>query len=83
MEVLGAPLNVGKDLVPSEIEALNLSLAEKELKKMETSGSEFSTEYLDLRFLLPTLKMCERLSSKFGYSLNYRLKGIFPMPFES
>jgi len=41
-----------------------------------------NTEYLDLRFIVLTSNMCERLFSKAGCALSDRRKSLAPVNFE-
>ena len=43
---------------------------------------EENSQYLDLRFMVPTSNLCERLFSKAGYSLGNRRGNILPTSFE-
>lgn len=59
-----------------------LSFAEQALKRRKVSCGG-RTDYSDLRFLLPTSNICERLFSKAGHALNDRRKTMLPANFES
>lgn len=63
-------------VVPEENSSL--TLAQKALKKRRISNST----YTDLRYILPTSNICERLFSTAGYALNDRRRGVLPVNFE-
>lgn len=71
-------------LLPSEqttnspTEAPDLIHRALKRRKIENRG----TRYMDLRFVLPTSNICERMFSKAGYALHYRRKSINPESFE-
>ena len=60
--------------------ATGMSLAEKLLKKSKRNST--NPNYMDLRFIVPTSNLCERLFSRAGYALGDRRKSISPMNFE-
>ena len=41
------------------------------------------SKYMDLKFIIPTSNICERLFSAAGYGLNDRRQAILPANFES
>ena len=49
---------------------------------MRTRDKPRTSKYIDLRFLLATSNVCERLFSKAGYSLTDRRRAISPVNFE-
>ncbi len=57
-----------------------LSFADQILKKRKIDVA--TSAYIDLRFLLPTSNICERLFSKAGQALCKRRKGTSPVGFE-
>lgn len=59
-----------------------LSFADRALKRQKRSISGETTSYGDMRFLLPTSNVCERLFSKAGHVLNDRRKGLLPANLE-
>ena len=62
------------------------SLAERVLKKRRMEASEIDrnkkSKYMDLKFIIPTSNICERLFSAAGYGLNDRRQAILPANFE-
>lgn len=60
----------------------SLSFAEAALKKRRLQDSS-QASYLDLRFIVPTSNMCERLFSKAGHALSSRRMSILPSNFEA
>lgn len=62
---------------------VNLSFAERTLKQMRCNSVEDVHEYCDLRFLLSTSNICERLFSVASHALNCRRKGIALVMFEA
>jgi hypothetical protein len=62
---------------PAEVE-VTLSLAQQALKKQKLEETRESS-YIDLRFLIPTSNICERLFSKAGFCLHSRRLGILPI----
>jgi hypothetical protein len=42
-----------------------------------------ASKYMDLRFIVPTSNMCERLFSEAGYGHNYRRMRSLPSNFEA
>lgn len=70
--------------VPSDDEKEKpISLAEIALKRHLLNSTAAPSEYMDLRFLLPTSNIFERLFSKSGFVLNDLRKGILPCQIES
>lgn len=65
-----------------EDEEAVLSFAQRAMKRQKVSSFQ-RTKYIDIRFLLPTSNLCERLFSKAGYAFNERRRGILPSNFES
>ena len=66
---------------PAKIE----SLAERALKRQkldDTAGNQSDAKYMDLRFIVPTSNICERLFSKAGYGLDSRRQNTLPSNFE-
>lgn len=60
-----------------------LSLAERAIKRHRVSvGSTQKSQYMDLRFLLATSNICERLFSIAGYATSDRRQGIDPYNLE-
>ncbi len=59
------------------------SLAERALKRRRLSAGETMDSYIDMRCIVPTSNMCERLFSKAGYTLNDRRQGTLPANFEA
>lgn len=59
------------------------SYDERALARRTTGCSVTVRKYIDLRFLLPTSNVCERLFSKSGYTLNYLRRGISPANLEA
>ena len=60
-----------------------ISFADRILKRQKLEAQGSSTEYLDLRFLIPTSNICERLFSKAGNNFNERRMLILPINAES
>ena len=59
------------------------SFAARALKKQRMSLSHTAQLYGDIRFILSTSNICERLFSTAGYVLNDRRKSIAPTNLES
>ena len=61
-----------------------ISFAERILKKqkMEVHAAS-NSEYIDLRFLIPSSNICERIFCKAGFSFSERRMAIVPLPAES
>ncbi len=59
-----------------------LSYAERKLKKQKLGISE-DDGYMDVRFLIPTSNICERLFSQAGFCLNERRLATLPINAES
>jgi hypothetical protein len=76
------PNDVPLAVAAPESENNNVSFAEKAAKKRKEMAGR-SLSFIDLRFLLPTSNLCERLFSKAGYGLSDRRRGISPANFES
>jgi hypothetical protein len=62
-----------------------ISFAEQVLKKRkyESETASLQKEYIDLRLLIPTSNICERLFSRSGYALNERRLSILPVNAEA
>eukprot|EP00171_Calliarthron_tuberculosum_P009436 IDg9436t1 len=69
----GLKIYESEEETPTE---MNLSFAQRVLKRQRVSSSVCNISYIDLRFLLPTFNVCERLFSKAGYVINDRRKAI-------
>ena len=61
----------------------SISFAERILKKQKLEAVSSSSSYIDLRFLIPTSHICERLFSKAGFSFNQRRMSVLPINAES
>jgi hypothetical protein len=61
----------------------NLSYAQRILKKQKLGISEDDFDYMDVRFLIPTSNICERLFSQAGFCLNERRLATLPINAES
>ncbi len=61
----------------TESDLINFSLAERALKRRR-KNTESTNNYMDVRFVLPTSNVCERLFSTAGFSLSYRRGRILP-----
>ena len=56
----------------------NFSYAQRKLKKQKLGISE-DDDYMDVRFLIPTSNICERLFSQAGACLNERRLATLPI----
>lgn len=80
---LPSPTDVTSDVeLVSGSEQPEMSLAQRALKKQRTDADKRS-KYMDLRFLLPTSNMCERLFSIAGHCLTDKRQRVLPANFES
>lgn len=71
------------ELIPSESSAgATLSLAERALKRQRRESVDGYKNFINLRFLLPTSNICERLFSVAGNALHSRRAGLSPVSFE-
>lgn len=61
----------------------DLSYVQIALLRRSSGVKKASQQYMNLRFLLPTSNICERLFSNSGYALNDRRRGINPTNLES
>ena len=62
----------------------SISFAERILKKQKLEAvSSLSSYVVDLRFLIPTTNICERLFSKARFSFNQRRMSVLPINAES
>lgn len=59
------------------------SFAERLLKRRRLNESQQKSRYLDLRFILATSNLCERLFSLAGHAIGSRRKGSLPSNIES
>ena len=60
-----------------------LSFVERALKRQRIPNQAYTDKYVDTRYLLATLNICERLFSRVGYVLNERRKGLTPLNLEA
>eukprot|EP00171_Calliarthron_tuberculosum_P001888 IDg1888t1 len=60
-----------------------LSFAQSALKRQRRSSSSHSVQYMNLKFLLPTSNVCERLFSRSGHLFNERRRSLNPANLES
>lgn len=67
----------------SEVPQESLSFAQRLLKKRRVDNQKSSDGYVDMRFILPTSNLCERLFSIAGYAMSDRRKNMLPANFES
>lgn len=58
------------------IEDESIYFAERVLKKQKLQSHASTSEYMDLRFLIPTYNICERFFRKSGFTLNDRRRAI-------
>ena len=72
------------DLEKSDrVDTSSQNFAMRALKRMKISEETTSaSNYLDLRFILATSNICERLFSVAGYTLSDRRKSLLPVNFE-
>lgn len=68
---------------PGNIDDKSISFAERVLKKQKLQSHASTSEYMDMRFLIPTSNICERLFSKAGFTLNDRRMAILPVNAEA
>jgi hypothetical protein len=61
----------------------SISFAERILKKQKIEEVISSSSYVDLRFLIPTSNICERLFSEAGFCFNERRMSVLPINAES
>jgi hypothetical protein len=61
----------------------SIFFAEGILKKQKLEAVSSSSSYVDLKFLIPTSNICERLFSKAGFSFNQRRMSVLPINTES
>lgn len=59
-----------------------MSFAQTVLKKRKMEKEKKNSDYMDLRFILPTSNLCERFFSIAGYALGDRRKRILPSNLE-
>ena len=62
-----------------EVSDPDIGFAERALKRQKLKAQNSNLKYLDLRFLIPTSNICERLFSTAGYCLNQRRMAIQPI----
>lgn len=66
-----------------EVQNESLSFADRLLKRHRFSTVPKKSKYIDLRFILATSNICERLFSLAGYAMGSRRMGVLPTNIES
>jgi hypothetical protein len=65
-----------KDIIDERNQSI--LFAERILKKQQLEAVSSSSSYVDLRFLIPTSNICERLFSETGFSFIQRRMSVLP-----
>lgn len=69
-------------ILVTDLEPNSNSIAERAMKRLQTSTSIEKSEYMDARYLVSTSKICERMFSIAGHALTNRCRGTILVSFE-